>query len=115
MVVVSGPLLLQSAPFEMILVFVPSFRQELELPMLLQRGFVGPLTNLAMGFLFLISAYSYPYHSYLYAGASFNAWIALFNLLPFGVLDGQKIFDWNKIAWVCTMATTMTLFIISHF
>ena len=30
MVVVSGPLLLQSAPFEMILVFVPSFRQELE-------------------------------------------------------------------------------------
>jgi Zn-dependent protease len=76
---------------------------------------VGPLTNLAMGFLFLISAYSYPYHSYLYAAASFNAWIALFNLLPFGVLDGQKIFDWNKIAWVCTMATTMTLFIISHF
>jgi Zn-dependent protease len=76
---------------------------------------IGPLTKLAMGFLFLISAYSYPYHSYLYAGASFNALIALFNLLPFGVLDGQKIFDWNKIAWECTMATTMTLFIISHF
>ena len=38
MIIVSRPLLLQSAPFEMILVFVPSFRQELELPMLLQRG-----------------------------------------------------------------------------
>jgi hypothetical protein len=38
MIVVSGPLLLQSAPFEMILVFVPTFRQELKLPMLLKRG-----------------------------------------------------------------------------
>ena len=44
MVVVSGPLLLQSAPFEMILVFVPSFRQELELPMLLQRGLVNNMS-----------------------------------------------------------------------
>jgi len=29
---------------------------------------VGPLTNLVMGFSFLISTYIYPYHSYLYAG-----------------------------------------------
>ncbi len=75
---------------------------------------VGPLTNLVMGFSFLMSAYLYPHYSYLYAGASFNAWIAMFNLLPFGVLDGQKIFDWNKIAWGITMATTMALFIIAH-
>lgn len=76
---------------------------------------IGPLTNLVMGFSFLMFVYLYPYHSYLYAGASFNAWIAMFNLLPFGVLDGQKIFDWNKIAWACTMATTMALFIVAHF
>jgi Zn-dependent protease len=76
---------------------------------------IGPLTNLAMGFSFLMFVYLYPYHSYLYAGASFNAWIAMFNLLPFGVLDGQKIFEWNKIAWGCTMATTMALFIVAHF
>jgi Zn-dependent protease len=50
----------------------------------------------------------------LYAGASFNAWIAMFNLLPFGVLDGQKIFDWNKIAWGCAMAITMVLFIVAY-
>ncbi len=75
---------------------------------------VGPLTNLVMGFSFLMSAYLYPHYSYLYAGASFNAWIAMFNLLPFGVLDGQKIFDWNKIAWGITMAATMALFIIAH-
>ena len=75
---------------------------------------VGPLTNLVMGFSFLISTYIYPYHSYLYAGASFNAWIALFNLLPFGVLDGEKIFDWNKIAWGLAMASTIVLFITAY-
>src|SRR5215469_620436 len=75
---------------------------------------IGPLTNLVMGFSFLISTYIYPYHSYLYAGASFNAWIALFNLLPFGVLDGEKIFDWSKIAWGLTMASTMVLFIAAY-
>lgn len=75
---------------------------------------IGPLTNLVMGFAFLASTYIYPYHSYLYTGASFNAWIAMFNLLPFGTLDGQKIFDWNKIAWGCTMAITMILFIVAY-
>jgi Zn-dependent protease len=75
---------------------------------------VGPLTNLVMGFSFLISTYIYPHHSYLYAGASFNAWIALFNLLPFGVLDGEKIFDWSKIAWGLTMASTIVLFIAAY-
>ena len=44
MVVVSGPLLLQSAPFEMILVFVPSFRQELELPMLPQSDLANNMS-----------------------------------------------------------------------
>ena len=67
---------------------------------------IGPFTNLVMGFSFLLFAYVYSHQSYLYAGASFNAWIALFNLLPFGVLDGQMIFDWNKIAGGCTMAST---------
>jgi len=35
-------------------------------------------------------------------------------LLPFGVLDGQKIFDWNKIVWGITIAFAMTLFIIGN-
>jgi Zn-dependent protease len=75
---------------------------------------IGPLTNLIMGSAFLISTYLYPFHSYLYSGASFNAWIAMFNLLPFGTLDGQKIFEWNKIAWGSTMAVTMTLFVVAY-
>ena len=32
----------------------------------------------------------------------------MFNLVPFGVLDGQKIFDWNKIVWGISMAAAMS-------
>lgn len=75
---------------------------------------IGPMTNLAMGFLFLLLSDIYPYLLYFNIGASFNAWISMFNLLPFGVLDGQKIFNWNKVVWAFTMVMTMTLFIISY-
>jgi Zn-dependent protease len=67
-----------------------------------------------MGFSFLALTHVFPYQSYLYVGASFNAWIAMFNLLPFGVLDGQKIFDWNKLIWACFMAGAMILFIVAY-
>jgi Zn-dependent protease len=78
-------------------------------------AFIGPLTNLVMGFALLaLSSYYYPYYPYLAAGASFNGWIAIFNLMPFGMLDGQKIFDWNKVVWGLTMATAMGLFILGY-
>lgn len=76
---------------------------------------VGPLTNLAMGFSFLfLSVFFNSYSPYFVVGASFNGWIALFNLMPFGVLDGQKIFEWNKFIWVITMAAATGLFIIAY-
>jgi Zn-dependent protease len=75
-------------------------------------AFIGPLTNLVMGFIFLILFYRNPFVDYLYIGALFNSWIALFNLLPFGNLDGQKIFSWNKIVWIFMMVATMGLFVL---
>lgn len=76
---------------------------------------IGPLTNLMMGFTFLFLSFLYGNQNpYLSTGTSFNGWIAMFNLMPFGVLDGQKIFDWNKGIWIITMAISMILFIIAH-
>ena len=76
---------------------------------------VGPLTNLAMGFSFLVLTLTYgSYNPYFAVGASFNGWIAMFNLIPMGVLDGQKIFDWNKLVWGAAMAAAMALFIIGY-
>ncbi len=76
---------------------------------------IGPLTNLAMGFSFLVLTLTYDsYNPYFAVGASFNGWIAMFNLIPMGVLDGQKIFDWNKLVWGAAMAAAMALFIIGY-
>jgi hypothetical protein len=39
----------------------------------------------------------------------------MFNLMPFGVLlDGQKIFNWNKIVGGISMAAAMRLFIFIY-
>jgi Zn-dependent protease len=77
-------------------------------------AFIGPLTNLVMGFIFWVLTYQYPSVTYLNTGAVFNSWIALFNLLPFGNLDGQKIFSWNKIVWILMILGSMGLFVISQ-
>lgn len=76
---------------------------------------IGPLTNIIMGFSFLLVIHLFSINNiYLSIGASFNAWIALFNLLPFGVLDGQKIFDWSKKNWILMIFVTSILFIVSY-
>lgn len=60
----------------------------------------GPLANIAVatvfymitglsGILGIIGAY----------GFRINIWLAAFNLLPFGPLDGRKIFQWSPIVW----------------
>lgn len=76
---------------------------------------IGPVTNLVMGFSFLLMSLFYSaYSPYFATGATFNGWIAMFNLMPFGVLDGQKIFEWNKLVWVITMAAAMALFVVAY-
>ncbi len=78
---------------------------------------IGPLTNLAMGtgflcsYLFLGAVVDGPINPILLIGARFNGFIAFFNMIPFMGLDGQKIFGWNKIVWILTMAGALGLFI----
>jgi Zn-dependent protease len=76
---------------------------------------IGPLTNLAMGtgflFAYLILAVGDSASPILLVGARFNGFIAFFNMIPFMGLDGQKIFGWNKIVWVLTMAGAIGLYI----
>jgi Zn-dependent protease len=60
----------------------------------------GPLTNIALAVVFLIASFVLPTGGFLSMifiyGFNINAWIALFNLLPFGNFDGRKILAWNK-------------------
>lgn len=49
--------------------------------------------------------------STLYTLSLINAWLALFNLLPVGPLDGAKIFQLNKKVWIIGFLTSLTLLI----
>jgi len=43
-----------------------------------------------------------------------NLWLAAFNLIPFGPLDGLTIFRWNKLVWgVLALIAWGTLIIMS--
>ena len=64
---------------------------------------VGPLTNLALAFIFAIPIFVVPFGGILTILCSFgyqiNLWLAAFNLIPIGELDGRKIISWNNIIW----------------
>lgn len=42
-------------------------------------------------------------------GLAINAYVALFNLIPIGILDGAKIFRWNKYIWAISFAIALIL------
>ena len=78
----------------------------------------GPTTNLAFA---ITSLVLYEYLSLQFYSLSviallstvFNAWIALVNLIPFGMLDGWKVFHWNKFVWIMVLITSIALTILS--
>jgi Zn-dependent protease len=47
-------------------------------------------------------------------GFSLNLWLAAFNLLPFGPMDGAKVFKWNPLVWgiITVPAWIASLFLI---
>jgi len=59
----------------------------------------GPATNIFLGLVALIGGG--PLGVYI---ASLNGWIAFFNLLPIGPLDGLKVMRWNMPLWLIFLA-----------
>jgi Zn-dependent protease len=45
--------------------------------------------------------------------AVINGWLAIFNLLPFGMLDGHKLFRLNRNLWIALMALAAAGFLLS--
>ena len=78
----------------------------------------GPLTNITLALLFIaltITLFDSPIAFAFYFGSLVNSIIALFNLIPFGILDGFKVFSWNKIVWATTFSMSLALTIYSNF
>ena len=79
----------------------------------------GPTTNiiLSTAFLGLKFVPGLPaLFSWVFAvGVFFNGFIAVFNLIPMGILDGYKIFHWNKTIWALAFAVSIALAIIGYY
>ena len=77
----------------------------------------GPLANLVIGTLALVG--------YLHVGidtlhgsilgfvAMINIFLAFFNLLPFGPLDGKKVIAWNSVVWAVVIFYSFALLMFS--
>ncbi|MCC6004948.1 MAG: hypothetical protein LM590_11485 [Thermofilum sp.] len=59
----------------------------------------GPATNIFLGLVALIAGGPLGVHI-----ASLSGWIAFFNLIPIGPLDGRKVLRWNMPLWLIFLA-----------
>jgi Zn-dependent protease len=72
----------------------------------------GPITNIALSAACaLIGLVS---HELFWFVAFINAFLALFNLIPFGIMDGLKIYKWNKTYWAVAFATAIALAALTY-
>jgi Zn-dependent protease len=66
----------------------------------------GPMVNIVLAVLFLPLPFIFQ-GGFLYSigvfGFFVNSWLALFNMLPFWVLDGKKVLAWNKVVYFITL------------
>ena len=73
----------------------------------------GPITNIIAGFSLLGAAFIMPFH-YLFAMfayiASLNFFLAFFNLLPIGPMDGVKILNWNIYIYIVLLVLSIAGF-----
>lgn len=74
----------------------------------------GPLTNFAMAAILLTSSWILPLDQILYYGAYINLLIGVFNLIPIGILDGQKVMSWNMKAWALLFAVSLISLVIVY-
>ena len=84
----------------------------------------GPIVNIVLALIFLgVAAAIYPsaFHSSTSAlifivcsiGYSINSFLAVFNLLPIGNLDGSKVLSWNFGIWIITFAIAGIMTLLS--
>jgi len=74
----------------------------------------GPSMNICLTIVFILLNALYPSLAFS-LGARINTWLAMFNLIPFGPLDGAKVFYWDKKVWLVAVIIAVSLFGIEFF
>lgn len=72
----------------------------------------GPFTSIVLTSFFFVFHFLVPEWSFapvILSGAILGAWIAILNLIPYGIMDGAKVFWWNKIVWAVSFSVSLIL------
>ncbi|MBT3814621.1 metalloprotease [Candidatus Woesearchaeota archaeon] len=65
----------------------------------------GPLTNYVLAIVFFSLNFVFPsFINVWFVGYYVNLFLGLFNLIPFWLFDGKKIFYWSKTIWIIMLA-----------
>jgi Zn-dependent protease len=73
----------------------------------------GPLANLIVAlFFYALTGVGGILSDVGQLGYSVNLWLAAFNLLPLGVMDGRKVFQWSPKMWA---TATIPIWILAFF
>ena len=81
-----------------------------------KTALAGPTTNIILAATLIALTMSTPNstpNAVLAISAFINAFLATFNLIPFGIIDGYKIFTWDKLVWVIVFATSIILMVLA--
>jgi Zn-dependent protease len=85
---------------------------------------VGPMVNIAAAAIFAIAlagsaalgfgdlVVGNAFH-FLRVGVQINIWLGAFNMIPFFILDGQKVFTWDRKIWAAVAIPLWTLVAVS--
>ena len=72
----------------------------------------GPLTNILLSAgCIVIATFS---QEIFWIVAFINAFLAAFNLIPFGIMDGFKVYRWNKTFWATAFAAAIALTVYTY-
>jgi Zn-dependent protease len=78
----------------------------------------GPIVNVTITIALLaalpVLAHSSLYFAVLY-GAAINAFLALFNLIPFSIFDGRKVYTWNRQYWIIMFVVSLMLTVYTYY
>ena len=77
-----------------------------------KTGVSGPVTNIIISIICILIA-AVGQQLFLFV-AFINAFLAAFNLIPFGILDGFKVFRWNKSVWATVFVIAVGLAIYTY-
>jgi len=72
----------------------------------------GPITNIVLSAACI--AIATVTQDMFWFVAFINAFLAVFNMIPFGIMDGLKVFKWNKIVWAITFAAAIALAALTY-